>query len=142
MNLERIKKAEELLAKAHKVVASVKTKDEERNEAKLEVLSDINEVYKKLRNNFNTSVWGEVEQGENEMINKLSVNNLMNTYYDNGIYELQFLVDGMEVVIINIKEKDHPNAWNDQWYFENDEVIEEILRFSNDEDIIIVGEIK
>lgn len=68
---------------------------------------------------------------------KLHSNNLTNTYYDNGIYELEFDVEGKEVFIRNIREKDHPNAGSDEWYFNNDDVIEEILRNANDKDIEI-----
>ena len=131
-NLERIKKSEELLAEAHKILANVKMKDEGKNEAQREVLSDINKVYIKIRNNFNTSIWGEVE---NEMMNQLSVNNLMQTYYDNGIYELEFHVDGKKYIVTNILEKHHPDAWEDEWYFENEEVLKEILINADDEDI-------
>ena len=76
------------------------------------------------------------------MKNKLNSTNLMNTYYDNGIYELEFDVDGKEVFIRNIKEKDHPNAWSDEWYFDNEDVLKEIIRNANDEDIEIEGERK
>lgn len=131
-NQERIKKAEELLAEAHKILANVKTKDEEETEAKIEVLSDINEVYKKIRTNFNTSIWGEAE---NEMMNQLSVKNLMQVYYDNGIYELEFDLDGKKVILTNVLEKHHPDAWEDEWYFENNEVLKEILINANEEDL-------
>lgn len=134
-NLEKIKKAQELLAEAHKILANVQMKDEEKNEAQREVLSDINEVYKKIRTNFNTSIWGEVEIGENEMKNKLNVSNLMQVYYDNGFYELEFEVDGEQIIITNVKEEHHPDAWEDEWYFENEEVLKEILINANDEDI-------
>lgn len=131
-NLERIKKAEELLAEAHKVLANVKTKDEGKNEAQREVLSDINEVYKKIRTNFNTSIWGEIE---NDMLNKFKVSNLMQAYYDNGMYELEFHVDDKKFILSNILEKHHPDAWEDEWYFENEEVLKEIMINANDEDI-------
>ena len=76
------------------------------------------------------------------MKNKLNRKNLMTTYYDNGIYELEFDVEGKEVIVTNIKEKDHPNAWNDEWYFDNEDVLKEIIRNANDEDIEIEGERK
>lgn len=132
LNLERIKKAQDLLAQAHSTFANVQTKDEARNEAQREVLSDINEVYKKIRTNFNTSIWGEIE---NEIMNRLSVKNLMQVYYDNGIYELEFDLDGKKVILTNVLEKHHPDAWEDEWYFENNEVLKEILINANEEDL-------
>lgn len=71
------------------------------------------------------------------MKNKLNSNNLISTYYENGLYELEFYVDDKEIFIKNIKEQDHPNAWNDEWYFDNDDVLEEIIENANDEDIEI-----
>ena len=74
------------------------------------------------------------------MKNKLNSNNLMNAYYDDGIYELKFNVDNKNVFVRNIKEQDNPNAWTDEWYFDNDDVLEEIIKNVDDEDIEIEGE--
>ena len=71
------------------------------------------------------------------MKNKLNSNNLISTYYENGLYELEFYVDDKEVIITNIKADEHPNAWTDEWYFDNNNVIEEILRNADDKDIEI-----
>lgn len=69
------------------------------------------------------------------MKNKLNSNNLINTYYDNGLYELEFYVDGKKIFIRNIREEDYQDAKNDEWYFDDDEIIKEIIENANDEDI-------
>lgn len=72
------------------------------------------------------------------MKNKLSSDNLLNTYYDNGMYELSFEVDGEEVIVSNIKSEDHPKAWVDEWYFDDDEIIEKIIKNADENDIRIL----
>ena len=57
----------------------------------------------------------------------LKVNNLYAAHYDNGLYELQFEVNGKKVFIRNIKEEDHEQAARDENYFENPEVIERVI---------------
>lgn len=69
------------------------------------------------------------------MKNKLNSNNLINTYYDNGLYELEFYVDGKKIFIRNIREEDYQDAKNDEWYFDDDYVLKEIIENANDEDI-------
>ena len=69
------------------------------------------------------------------MKNKLNSNNLINTYYDNGLYELEFYVDGKKIFIRNIREEDYQDAKNDEWYFDDDEIIKEIIENANGEDI-------
>lgn len=74
--------------------------------------------------------------------NKLSSDNLINAYYDNGMYELEFDVDRQQIIIANIKSEDHPNAWVDEWYFDDDEIIEEIVKNAEENDIQILEEIR
>ena len=69
------------------------------------------------------------------MKNKLNSNNLINTYYNNGLYELEFYVDGKKIFIRNIREEDYQDAKNDEWYFDDDEIIKEIIENANGEDI-------
>lgn len=61
-NSENIKEIQKLLYEAYSKLLNVQIKDEENIEAQKEILSDINEVYKKLRDDFETSLWGEVEK--------------------------------------------------------------------------------
>ena len=72
------------------------------------------------------------------MKNKLNKNNLMTTYYDNGIYELEFHIDDKKVIITNIFESFHPDAWADEWYFENEDVLKDIIENATDNDLKIV----
>lgn len=60
-HLEKIQKAQKLLLEAHKVLESVEMEDRIGQVAQKKILSDINETYKKIRSNFNTSIWGELE---------------------------------------------------------------------------------
>lgn len=76
------------------------------------------------------------------MKNKLNASKLINTYYDNGLYELLFDVEGKEVFVRNIRKEDHPNANDDEWYFDDDDVLKEIIENIDDEDIEIEGERK
>ena len=68
---------------------------------------------------------------------KVSKKNLINTYYYNGFYEIEFFKNDRYILIKNINEKDHPNAHTNEWYFNNDEIIKEIIENANDEDIKI-----
>lgn len=90
-----------------------------------------------LVSNWIESIILEKLQGEKEMKNKLNASNLMNTYYDNGLYELLFDAEGKEIFVRNIKAEDHPNAATDEWYFDSNEIIEEIIKNVEDEDIEI-----
>lgn len=60
-NLESIKEIQQLLWVAYSRLISLQIEDEENFETQKEVLNDINEIYKKLREDFNVSLWGEVE---------------------------------------------------------------------------------
>lgn len=76
------------------------------------------------------------------MKNKLNSSNLINTYYDNGIYDLEFYKDDKKILVRNIIADDHPDAVFGEYYFDDDEVIREIIRDADDEDIEIEGERK
>lgn len=72
------------------------------------------------------------------MKNKLNKNNLMNTYYYSDTYVLHFVVDNKNVYLQNIKKKHYPKAEFDEWYFDDDDVLEHIIKNTNEEDIEIM----
>lgn len=68
----------------------------------------------------------------------LKVENLMNTYYDdaNQKYTLEFQKDGKSY-FIEVNAKDHEEAKNNEYYFDDEKTIANILKDIIDEDIEI-----
>lgn len=69
--------------------------------------------------------------------NLLSYENLMMVNYDgdNGIYELEFQEKGKSY-IITVKASDHEEATTDEDYFDNKELVEQIIEEADEEEII------
>lgn len=66
----------------------------------------------------------------------LKVENLMNTYYDgaNEEYTLEFQKDGKSY-LVRVDAKNHEAAKDDEYYFDNVEIIADILKGISEEDI-------
>ncbi len=69
--------------------------------------------------------------------NLLSYENLMMINYDgdNEVYELEFQENGKSYVIY-VKARDHEEAATNEDYFENKELVEEIIADTDEEEII------
>ena len=72
------------------------------------------------------------------MKNKLNSNNIISVYHYAGTYELHFKMDNKNVYLKNIEKKHHPKAEFDDWYFYDDDLIEEIFRNADNKDIEIM----
>ena len=70
---------------------------------------------------------------------KLNKDNLINTYYYNGFYEIEFFKNDRYILIKNIREEEHLNAHANEWYFNNDDVLKGIIENA---DIIEITKIK
>lgn len=68
----------------------------------------------------------------------LKVENLMNTYYDADMdeYTLEFQKDGKSY-LIKVDAEEHEAAKDDEYYFDNENVIADILKDIREEDIEI-----
>lgn len=68
----------------------------------------------------------------------LKVENLMNTYYDADMdeYTLEFQKDGKSY-LIKVDAEEHEAAKDDEYYFDNENVIADILKNIREEDIEI-----
>lgn len=67
------------------------------------------------------------------MKEKLTVENLMASYYDNGFHELEFDVDGKTVFVRNIKIEDDVDL--DEFYWDEAENVDKAVAEADDEDI-------
>ena len=68
----------------------------------------------------------------------LKVENLMNTYYDVDMdeYTLEFKKDGKSY-LVKVDAKDHEAAKDDEYYFDDENIIADILKGISEEDIEI-----
>lgn len=65
------------------------------------------------------------------MKNKLTVENLNASYYDNGLHELEFKLDGKTVFVRNIKLDEEP----DEFYWDDEENVSKAVEAASEEDI-------
>lgn len=66
----------------------------------------------------------------------LKVENLMNTYYDADMdeYTLEFQKDGKNY-LVRVDAREHEAAKDDEYYFDNEEIIAGIVENISEEDI-------
>ena len=72
------------------------------------------------------------------MKNKLNKNNVINVYHYAGAYVLHFVVDNKNVYLKNIEKKHYPKAEFDEWYFNDENVLEEVIKDIDEEDIEVM----
>ena len=69
------------------------------------------------------------------MKNELTVNNLVASYYDNGLHELEFDINGTTVFVRNIKA----NVNGNEHYWDDTINVKRVVNDANDDDIIKEG---
>lgn len=83
------------------------------------------------------------KQEERKLANTLDASNLIDVNYDyNGTFILEFWEEGKRI-FVNVEPADHPDAMDSNLslfasYFENDEVVKEIIRTADDKNINVI----
>lgn len=78
----------------------------------------------------------DLRKADETMKDKMTIDTLTATYYDeaNSIYELQFEVDD-KVIFLTVDAIDHEEAATDEFYFDDEALIDDLVEDADDEDI-------
>lgn len=78
----------------------------------------------------------DLRKADETVKDKMTIDTLTATYYDeaNSIYELQFEVDD-KVIFLTVDASDHEEAATDEFYFDDEALIDDLVEDADDENI-------